>query len=84
MAMQEAPTIPELLGRLPWFRDLTSAHRREMVEQINARMTQDTSREHYAALLERWSEVAHVDQKWARFELLRESGLLTPDEYPGF
>jgi hypothetical protein len=78
MATQEAPTIPELLSRLPWFRDLTTEHRREMVEQINARMTLDTSREHYAALLERWSEVAYIDQKWARFELLRESGLLSP------
>jgi hypothetical protein len=76
MQEAEAPTIPELLSRLPWFRDLNADHRREMVEQINARMALETSREHYAALLERWSEVAHIDQKWARYELLRESGLL--------
>ncbi|MSP21916.1 MAG: hypothetical protein EXR66_02675 [Dehalococcoidia bacterium] len=69
--------MPELLGKLPWFRDLTADHRREMVEQIDARMTIETSREHYAALLESWAEVAHVDQKWARYELLRESGLLS-------
>ena len=77
MTMQDAPTIPELLSRLPWFRDLNADHRREMIEQINARMALETSREHYAALLESWSEVAHLDQKWARFELLRESGLLS-------
>jgi hypothetical protein len=74
----EAPTIPELLGRLPWFRDLNAEHRREMVEQVQARMALETSREHYAALLVRWSEVAHIDQKWARYKLLRESGLLSP------
>jgi hypothetical protein len=76
MTMQEAPTIPELLSRLPWFRDLNADHRREMIEQVNARMALETSREHYAALLESWSAIAHLDQKWARFELLRESGLL--------
>ena len=30
----------------------------------------------YAALLEIWADVAHADAKWARFSLLRESGLL--------
>lgn len=79
MTTQEAPTVSELLGRLPWFRDLTAEHRREMVEQIDARMTLETSREHYASLLESWAQIAHVDQKWARFELLRESGILTAD-----
>lgn len=79
MTTQEAPTIPQLLSRLPWFRDLTAEHRREMVEQVSARMQLETSREHYAALLESWCEVAHRDQKWARFELLRESGLLSVD-----
>lgn len=74
--MQEIPSVTELLDRLPWFRDLTAEHRREMVEQVNARMGVDTTREHYATLLERWSAVAHTDQKWARFEILRESGIL--------
>ena len=73
-----APSILDLLGRLPWFRDLNAEHRRELVEQVQARMALETSREHYAALLARWSEVAHVDQKWARYKLLRESGLLSP------
>jgi hypothetical protein len=81
MTTQEAPTVQELLGRLPWFRDLTADHRREMVEQIDARMSMETSREHYAALLEGWAQVAHRDQKWARYELLRESGLLSPADY---
>ncbi len=76
--MQDAPPIDELLGRLPWFRELTSAHRREMVEEISSRMTHETSREHYAAMLQKWAERAHIDQKWARFEVLREAGLLTP------
>ena len=74
----EASTIPQLLARLPWFRDLSADHRRELVEQVQARMALETSRDHYAALLGRWSEVAHVDQKWARYKLLRESGLLSP------
>ncbi len=78
ISMQDAPPITELLGRLPWFRELSGSHRREMVEEINARMTLETSREHYAAVLEKWAEVAHADQKWARFEVLREAGLLTP------
>ncbi|MEZ4502032.1 MAG: hypothetical protein R3C39_05370 [Dehalococcoidia bacterium] len=74
--MQDVPTITELLSRLPWFRDLTSEHRRQMVEQISACMTDTMTREQYAGLLEEWAVLAHRDQKWARFELLRESGLL--------
>ncbi len=74
--MQDAPTVDELLSRLPWFRDLTAPHRREMVEEINTRMAQETSRELYAELLDKWAERAHTDQKWARFEILREAGLL--------
>ncbi len=77
--MQDAPPIDELLARLPWFRELTIQHRREMVDEISARMTYETTREHYAALLEKWAELAHVDQKWARFEVLREAGLLSPN-----
>ena len=74
--MQDAPTVDELLGRLPWFRDLTPPHRREMIEEINARMALSTTREYYADLLEKWAGYAHIDQKWARFEILREAGLL--------
>lgn len=73
---RDVPSITELLNRLPWFRDLTAQHRREMVEQVTARMTDMLTRDQYADLLEAWAIVAHGDQKWARFELLRESGLL--------
>ena len=72
----ELPPISDLLGKLPWFRDLSVSHRREMVEQVASRMTDETTREQYASLLEDWADVAHTDQKWSRFELLRESGLL--------
>ena len=78
--MQDAPPIDELLGRLPWFRELSSAHRREMIEEITSQMSQETTREHYALLLEKWADRAHVDQKWARFAVLREAGLLAPNQ----
>jgi hypothetical protein len=75
--MQDAPPLDELLDRLPWFRDLTAPHRREMVDEISARMAQETSREYFASVLQRWAECAHIDQKWARFQVLREAGLLS-------
>jgi hypothetical protein len=75
--MQEAPEVTELLARLPWFRDLSKDHRRQMIEQITQSMDAATSRDEYTTLLEQWAVVAHIDQKWARFELLRESGLLS-------
>lgn len=78
--MQDAPPIDELLGRLPWFRELSASHRREMIEEITSQMGQETTREHYASLLEKWADRAHVDQKWARFEVLREAGLLAPNQ----
>lgn len=75
--MQDAPEVTELLSRLPWFRDLSRDHRRQMIEQITLSMDAAKSRDEYTALLEEWAVVAHIDQKWARFELLRESGLLS-------
>lgn len=72
-----APPLREVLGRLPWFADLSARHCDRMLTEVAELLTQGaTTRVEYAWLLRRWSSVAHVDGKWTRFELLRESGLL--------
>ena len=70
------PPLDTVLGKLPWFRDLTRPHREEMLGDVQSHLKIDTTREEYASLLERWARIAHGDAKWTRFELLRESGLL--------
>ena len=70
--------LTEVLGRLPWFRDLTHDHREQMLAEVAARLAVDGSRDEFTTLLLRWSGVAHVDVKWARLQLLRQSGLLEP------
>ena len=75
MDRQLAP-LDEVLGKLPWFGDLTAHHREQLLRRVRAALHQGTAREQYAALLQRWVTVAHRDAKWSRFELLRESGLL--------
>lgn len=72
----DGPPVIDLLTKLPWFRDLTEEHRSQMVAEITSTMRHATTREQYATLLEIWADVAHADAKWARFALLRESGLL--------
>ena len=49
-----------------------------MIDQVTGRLTLDASREEFTALLLEWAQVAHDDTKWARFSLLRDSGLLQP------
>ena len=77
-AMNDDVPLTEILGRLPWYRDLTFEHRQQMVAEVAARLAVDGSRDEFTALLLRWSELAHVDVKWARLKLLRQSGLLEP------
>ena len=77
-AMDDDVPLTEILGRLPWFRDLAHQHREQMLAEVAARLAVEGSREEFTALLLRWSGVAHVDVKWARLQLLRQSGLLEP------
>ena len=70
------PPLEDVLGKLPWYADLTQQHRGDLLAEVQSRLGDNASREEYAGLLEQWALVAHVDAKWARFELLRESGLL--------
>lgn len=71
------PPLEEVLGRLPWFDDLSERHRDGLLTEVAGLLTQaTTARVEYAWLLRCWASVAHVDGKWSRFELLRESGLL--------
>lgn len=78
MTAEQSPTMSELLSRLPWWHDLTQTHRQEMVAVIESRMSVVTSKVVYAKILEDWQVVAERDAKWARFEFLRESGILEP------
>jgi hypothetical protein len=70
------PPLDDVLGKLPWFGDLSQQHRGELVAEIAARLAVETSREEFTDLLLRWSEVAHGDAKWRRFHQLRSSGIL--------
>lgn len=76
--MEIGPPLVDILGRLPWFRDLSRAHREQMLEEVGERLVVDASREEFTGMLLRWAQVAHSDTKWARLELLRDSGLLDP------
>ena len=74
----ELPPLTDVLGRLPWFVDLTREHRAAMLAEVAQRLVVEGSRDEFTALLARWAEVAHRDVKWARLELLKQSGLLEP------
>lgn len=74
------PPVDSLLGRLPWFRDLSRDHRTEMLSELTARLVVETSREEFVEVLEHWQQVAHGDAKWSRFGMLRKAGLLEPPD----
>jgi hypothetical protein len=71
------PPLSDLLERLPWYKDLTAAHRREMSDSLDGMMSDNPTKDQYDLVLEYWANIAHVDLKWARLELLREAGLLS-------
>ncbi len=71
------PSLQPILAKLPWYGDLAPRHRDDMLDEVQDLMVAGTTRPIYAKLLERWAEVAHSDLKWAKFELLRISGILT-------
>lgn len=71
------PELEPILTKLPWYGDLAPVHRGEMLGEVQELMQAGTTREIYADLLERWADVAHGDLKRAKFELLRNSGILS-------
>lgn len=73
------PPLTEVLGRLPWFGQLSDEHRDDMLAEFSDRLLSTTSRDEFTQRLRVWATVAHNDAKWARFRLLQESGLLPPD-----
>ncbi|RLT35458.1 MAG: hypothetical protein DWI58_19550 [Chloroflexi bacterium] len=79
--MEIGPPLVDVLARLPWFRDLSRDHRAKMLEDVAARLAIESSREEFTEVLIEWSRVAHHDTKWARLELLRNSGLLHPPQH---
>lgn len=43
--MEIAPPLVDVLGRLPWFRDLSRAHRAQMLDEVGERLiTLDASK----------------------------------------
>lgn len=73
------PPLTEVLGRLPWYGQLTNEHRADMLAEFSDRLIATTSREEFTERLRAWATIAHHDAKWSRFHLLQESGLLPPD-----
>jgi hypothetical protein len=76
------PPLDDVLGKLPWFNELSQSHRGEMLSEITARLAVETSRDEFTELLMYWADVAHMDGKWRRFSQLRTSGVLYPPEPP--
>lgn len=72
----DIPPLEDVLGKLPWFAELTARHQHDLIDEVARHLSQETTRDDYASLLERWCGIAHGDVKWSRFDLLRESGLL--------
>ncbi|HJM75285.1 MAG TPA: hypothetical protein QGI71_05415 [Dehalococcoidia bacterium] len=70
------PELEPILDKLPWYGDLQPGHRGEMLGEVEELMAAGTTRDLYEELLERWADIAHIDLKRARFELLRASGIL--------
>lgn len=72
------PPLKKVLAKLPWFGDLTSQHREQLLSGVQGLMVEGSTRDEYEALLVRFAVVAHTDAKWGRLELLRERGLFAP------
>jgi hypothetical protein len=73
---REMAPLEEVLAKLPWWDDLSAPHRDELLNEVRAHLTDSTTREQYALLLESWGAIAHGDAKWSRLALMRERGLL--------
>ena len=70
----DLPPLTDVLGRLPWFSDLTRQHRAAMLAEVSDRLVVEVSREEFTAILARWSDVAHVVSEAASSARLRASG----------
>lgn len=81
------PPLTDVLGRLPWYPQLTEKHRADMLAEFSDQLLMNTSRDEFTRRLRAWADIAHFDAKWSRFQLLRESGLLPADDgaegFPG-
>jgi hypothetical protein len=75
---QELPPLQDVLGKLPWFADLSREHRAELIIEVTNRLVVETSRDEFTRMLLHWASVAHDDAKWRRYFQLRQSGLLEP------
>lgn len=75
---EQLPPLTEVLGRLPWYGQLSDQHRAEMLAEFSDRLLATTSRDEFTKQLRSWAGVAHEDGKWSRFRLLQDSGLLPP------
>ena len=79
------PPLSDVLGRLPWYAQLTEEHRADMLSEFSEQLLLSTSRDEFTRRLRAWADIAHLDAKWSRFQLLRESGLLpVNDDLEGF
>jgi hypothetical protein len=79
------PPLSDVLGRLPWYPQLTEEHRSDMLAEFSDQLLMNTSRDEFTRRLRAWADVAHFDAKWSRFQLLQESGLLpVKDDPEGF
>ena len=76
---QKLPPLTEVLGRLPWYGQLSDAHRADMLAEFSDKLLATTTRDEFTERLRSWASVAHEDAKWSRFRLLQESGLLPHD-----
>jgi hypothetical protein len=72
-------SLPDILDRLPWFEDLTEEHQAELLNITADHIAVGSPLSEFVDVLLHWSEVAHADAKWARFDMLRETGILSRD-----
>ena len=59
--MEIGPPLADVLGRLPWFRDLSREHRAQLLDEVAARLAVDASREEFTEMLLEWALIAHTD-----------------------
>jgi hypothetical protein len=72
-------SLPDILDRLPWFEDLTEEHQVELMNVTADHIAVGSPLSEFVDVLLHWSEVAHDDAKWARLDMLRETGILSRD-----
>ncbi|PZC43934.1 MAG: hypothetical protein DK306_001983 [Chloroflexi bacterium] len=77
--------LSDVLGSLTWYAQLSEEHRTDMLAEFSDQIVMNTSRDEFTRRLRAWVDIAHLNAKWSRFQLLQESGLLTvAEEAEGF